>query len=401
LTATGETVSTPAPATPRVVESDDGVLAVAADAARAPLVALDVEASGMHAYRARVCTIQLAWDDARLVVVVDALAASIAPLSDLLGASGPTKIVHDVAFDARLFAESGLRLGRVHDTAIAARMLGRRATGLASLLGSELGLHVDKDLQHHDWRVRPLDDAMIVYLGEDVRHLEALHRALWSEVVETGIEEAVVEETDYRIACAVTAATQERPDVPAYLRMKGACRLGERELAALRVLVALREREAERRDVPAYDVAAHHTLLAMASSRPTTLGELGRIRGTSISSSSAAHSFFRDAVEALAAAGDTLPDDERLLVHPERPAPSVVRARRDRETRLLAWRRAEAARRSVDEQVVLPGHCVKVASSGEIASIDDLSRVPGIGAFRIRRDGEAMLGALLGDGSAA
>jgi len=397
--ATRETVlkSTSA-AKPRVVAVQDDLQSVVTDAARARFVAVDVEASGMHAYRARVCTVQLAWEDGGHIAVIDAVETSIAPLSDLLGARGPTKIVHDVAFDARLLADSGLELEGVHDTAIAARMLGRPATGLASLLDSELGLRIGKDMQHHDWRLRPLDDGMVAYLAQDVQHLEALHRSLWSEVVEKGIDEAVVEETRYRIACAIAAA-KHGPTVPAYLRVKGADRLGERELAALRALVTLREREAEVRDVSPHKVAAHELVLAIASARPATLGELERMRGVSISPET--RPFFENAVRALAEADDRVPDDERALIHPEPLPAGILQARREREKRLVAWRRAEARRRGVDEQVVLPGHCLKTATATEIATVEALATIPGIGAFRVRRDGEAIVAALTGDGARA
>ena len=61
-------------------------------------------------------------------------------------------------------------------------MLGRTATGLASLLGSELGIAVDKKLQHHDWTERPIQSHHLRYLADDVVYLEALADKLWNEV---------------------------------------------------------------------------------------------------------------------------------------------------------------------------------------------------------------------------
>src|SRR6185312_8592648 len=153
--------TTPVPPRSIVVEDDHRLRDVIAAAGAAERLAVDVEASGMFAYRARTCTLQLAWDGGEKVAVVDALATSIEPLRELLGDSGPVKIVHDVAFDARLLAESGIALGNVHDTAVAARMLSRAATGLATMLEVELGVRIAKTMQQHDWRVRPLDDKML------------------------------------------------------------------------------------------------------------------------------------------------------------------------------------------------------------------------------------------------
>src|SRR5437868_6040683 len=225
-------------ATPQLVSKASDLARVLEAASIAPRLAFDVEASGMHAYRARPCTAQIAWDGGRAVAVVDLLALPMSALSPLLGPAGPCKIIHDVAFDARLLTQADVAIGAVHDTSVAARMLGRTATGLASLLASELGLTIDKAMQRHDWRIRPIDPDMMAYLHEDVQHLEALERALWAQVEARGIEDAVIEETRYRVDCAVLAGRQ--PEAPTYLRLKGAERLLPRELAALRALFVVR-----------------------------------------------------------------------------------------------------------------------------------------------------------------
>ena len=352
----------------------------------------------MFAYRARPCTVQLAWDDGATVAVVDTLATSIGLLGELLGPGAPVKIVHDLAFDARLLAERGIELANVHDTAVMARMLSRAATGLATLLDLELGVHIGKTMQHHDWRIRPLDDEMLGYLAADVTHLEALERKLWTEASERGITDAVQEETRYRVASAVAAARS--PNVtPPYARVKGTGRLSERELAALRVVAERRECEAERRDVPPHKVASAEALIAIARARPTTLDELDRIRGLSTATPEG-RAFAAALLPALQSAADVIPEDERVYFEPPRISAVEARLRRQRETRLIAWRRAEAKRRGVDEQVVLPGHCLKDAVDRGAQSVDELSRVSGIGAFRVRDDGDAIVHALRGEAAA-
>jgi ribonuclease D len=379
----------------RVVTEDRELGDLARDAGQAERLAVDLEASGMFAYRASICTVQLAWQSAEHIAVVDTLTAQVAGLGRLLGVDGPTKIVHDVAFDARLLAEVGVELGNVHDTAIAAHMLGRAATGLASLLASELGVQIGKGMQHHDWRLRPLDAGMLTYLAADVAHLEALERVLWSEVTERGVEDEVLEETRYRLASAVAGARAPQGG-PAYARIKGAGKLPERDRAALRVLAELREQEAKRRDVPPYRVASNETLIALALARPASPAEVARMRGVA-NASPEARAFVDEVARGLAATGVTIPEEERALFErPQVPA-AAAKARREREVRLLAWRRAEAKRRGVDEQVVLPGHCAKDAVDGDIAGVEDLSHVRGIGAFRVQRDGEAIVRALRGE----
>ena len=293
------------PPTPLVVTRESELEAVIDEVARAPRVAIDLEASGMHAYRAEPCTVQIAWGQPPRVVVVDALATSIAPLGPLLSAGGPTKILHDCGFDARLLAERGIELGNVRDTSIAARMLSRVATGLAALLETELGVRVSKAMQQHDWRVRPLDPRMLEYLAADVVHLDALEEKIWGQVTALGIEEAVLEETRHRIASSVAAARAGAAPPP-YVRVKGASRLGARELAALRVLAELREREAERRDVPPHYVASADALIEAARARPAALEAFARIRGIGTSTQDG-RAFAAAAVAALQTAPDDIP----------------------------------------------------------------------------------------------
>jgi ribonuclease D len=251
-------------------------------------------------------------------------------------------------------------------------------------------------MQQHDWRVRPFDASMLSYLATDVAHLEALEETIWREVGAHGIEDEVLEETRYRLRSAATAARTPQT-APAYTRIKGIERYPERERAVLMILAELREREAQRRDVPPYRVASTEALVAAARARPATAAELARVRGFSLSSP-AARFFAEEVVGGIAAAGDSLPETERARFERPRLPDGVLRARREREVRLLAWRRAEAKRRGVDEQVILPGHCVKDAVEADPSDTDGLGRVPGIGAFRVERDGAAILHALRGEG---
>ncbi|MGD0677196.1 MAG: HRDC domain-containing protein [Polyangiaceae bacterium] len=380
-------------ATPQLVATCDEAADLAHTAGQAGEVALDIEASGMHGYRARACTLQLAWDGGRSIAIVDALATPITPLSSVLSAAGPMKIVHDVAFDARLLADAGVLLARVHDTAIAARLLGHTSIGLGSLLASELGVSIDKSLQLHDWRERPITADMMTYLSKDVACLEALEERLWSQVRARGIEEAVIEETNYRISCAFSA--QQQRNGPGYLRIRGADRLSVRELAVLRSVFDARERHAMMLDVPVYRVAPPEALLALSRSRPETPAQVLGIRG--LKAIPGAWEFAGAVLDAISHAGDTIPEDEWAILRPERPSAVLLNSRRAKKAKLLGWRRAQAAARGLDEQVVLPGHCLQGIVEADVSTLEDISRVPGIGAFRVELDGEAILSVLRGD----
>ncbi len=377
---------------PLLITREDELAKAAERLAQFPRVAFDLESNGMHAYRATACIIQLACDGD--VFVIDSMATSLAPLAALLSSEVTEKIVHDVAFDARILAEAGVRLANARDTSIAARMLTRPATGLAALLESELGVHIDKKMQQHDWAERPLTPAMVTYLAGDVLHLSALADRLFGEVVERGIADEVEEETRYRLAQAIGAAGTEDPRPP-YVRLKGIDRVPIDELPILRHLATIREQLSRELDVPPYKVLGPDVLFAIAKAKPETLDELSRIRGAM--GGRRARSIANDLLDAVTVGIEdgAIPDEDRVWFDKPRIPGPVVRARRAREQRLTKWRKEEAKRRGVDEQVILPGHCLQGLADIDEPSLEAIAHVPGIGAFRSARDGAALVEVLL------
>ena len=99
----------------------------------------------------------------------------------------------------------------------------------------------------------------------------------------------------------------------------------------------------------------------------------------------------------LAAVRDGLSSGEKPVRAPRKGTlgPEAAKDRKEREARLTAWRREEAKKRGVDEQVVLPGHCLKdIAALPGTPDASALAAVPGLGAFRVDRDGPAIARAL-------
>jgi len=361
---------------------------------KASAIALDVEGNGLFAYRTKLCTMQLAWmEGATLrIAIVDALAAPVAPLGPVLGKDGPLKILHDLAFDARILAESGVPLANAHDTTIFARFLGHEATGLARVLLRELGISLDKRLQLHDWSRRPLGVDEIEYLAGDVAHLIALHDKLRERAVEHDILEEVDVECRYRLDCAIASDDDPRP---AYARLKHASMLGPSERALLRRLFDVREELARRADVPPYRILPNERILALSRSAPRDARELFRSTANDLPQPE----LWMGAVGSGLTDGD-VPEPERRFF--ERRPVSAERAQKRRrlEGALTAWRRREAEARTVSEQVVLPGHCLASLvdlfleppdASAVDAAIDAIS---GIGARRAARYRAEWLGIL-------
>ena len=354
-------------------------------ARRAARIAFDSEGNGLHAYRCKLCVLQLAWHEADelIVAIVDPLDLDIAPLAELLGPSGPAKVIHDLTFDARMLHEAGMTVGNVRDTSVAARFLGEPSTGLAALVKAHFGIAMSKRLQEHDCAVRPFTPAHLDYLASDVSHLLALDELLSERACAADIEEEVHEECQYKL---LTASRPPKDQRPAWLRIKGAGKLDPEAQAILHSLVQQRSAIAERLDRPPFKIASNHLLLDIAKRRPRSESSLRRQFGRNRSAARWARHW--------AAAVRTGLDSEPPRDQPAAPGPTMskqqISTRKRLDTALNRWRRAEATDRGVDVQVILPGHCVSgvvaalaehAADAGAVANA--LERVEGLGRKRL------------------
>lgn len=376
-------------AEPLLLTTRDELLAALPRFAAAPRLALDCESNGMHAWRAKLCLLQLAVADGDVssdgVALVDTLAlGDLSALGDLLGPDGPVKILHDSGFDARLLRGAGVTLGNVVDTSVMARFLGCRETGLGTLLGQRFGVALDKSLQQHDWARRPLGAREVAYLAGDVADLGRLAAALEAEVAAKDIVDEVAEESAYalRSALADEGAT-------GYWRVKGVRELGAVGRAVARALWLVREAVAEAKDVPPGRVFSNASLVQLAKARPRTGADVRASGLLGAASGGGTAEAVAEAVAAAMAAGDIPADDRRWFVS-ER-APGDLALRRVRETVLQHWRAEEAVRRGVDLQVVLPGHCLADLTAAGARAVADLARIDGLGASRIARYGATIV----------
>jgi ribonuclease D len=350
-------------------------------------LALDLESNGLYAYRARPCVMQIGLADGE-ILLIDPLASDLAPLAAVLGPAGPVKILHDLAFDARLLAQENLPLGNVRDTLVAAHLLGYTSLGLATLAAARLNIQLSKGLQRHDWSERPLTEPQRGYLASDVQHLHALDASLFEDVERLGILDEVREETAYRLQSALAS----EPATPGHLRQSAIQGFAPPNQAALRRLFAVREVEAERRNVAPFRVCTSEWLVAVAAQLPSTEADLRRL-GPFPGGIEAGR--WVEAIRQGLADGARPPDEQEWLSRPPPPA-EERRVRRDREERLKGWRSREARRRGVSDQVVLPGHVVQHLTAHGPRSTEELLATPGFGAFRVERYGAELLQVIVG-----
>lgn len=360
--------------------------AVASRCREVDRLALDVEANGLHAFRAQLCVVQVAWREGAQMVaaIIDALALDLSPLAPAFGAGGPVKILHDLTFDVRMLAERGLEVDNVRDTSVQARLLGERSTGLANLVSSRLNIELKKGLQNHNWAERPFDDMQLKYLAGDVEHLHALDQRLQAEVYEAAIADEVEIETRYKLATAKQPPADGRP---MYTRVKGFSSLDPVAQAALRRLFDARDEVAEAQDVPAHKIAPPGVLIELAKRLPKRASEVERFCRRHREAGKHIHLWLDAVRQGREDGAPPALDVPTTKGHGLRP--EELTRRKILEKAMSGWRRDAARARRVVAQVIVPGHAMGPVVSALLQGDDGLAvrlaAIPGLGSWRAER----------------
>ncbi|MEZ5331902.1 MAG: HRDC domain-containing protein [Thermoanaerobaculia bacterium] len=343
-----------------------------------PAHALDSESNSGFVYDERLCLLQLRVGERNWLVDLPALPGgrrALDPIRPALESPRTVTWLHGGEFDVGcLKRDYDLALGGVWDSQQAATFLGWEKTGYAHAVERVCGVQVEKGYSRHDWGRRPIVPEALRYAVEDVLYLPRVCESLREEIRDADLEEELA------IAnAAVEEATWGggyEPD--GYLSLKGAARLPRSVLPVLKALFEWREETARRVDRPPGLVVGNRQLVDLARSAPSSVEELERL------------GLGRKLLERH---GRTI---ARLVAeaqrHPPEVPPPAPRQPRDprvaeREDALRSWRRAEARRREVPEQVVLPSAALRhLARHGA----GDLTAVPQLGAKRIGLYGERL-----------
>ncbi len=169
-----------------------GAQAAARKLEAAPELAVDVEADAMHAFRARLCFLQVGTDED--VFLFDTLQPGVEPvlLAPVMADPQRTKFFHAASGDLPYLAEAGVRVKGLFDTHRAATLLGWPKVGLADLARERLGVELPKEHQQSDFSLRPLPPGMRDYIANDVRYLVELGRQVREECRKADILEEVL-----------------------------------------------------------------------------------------------------------------------------------------------------------------------------------------------------------------
>ncbi len=351
----------------------------------ASLLAVDVEADAMHAFRARLCFVQVGTDTD--VFLFDTLSPGVdaRALKALFEDPARTKVFHAAGGDLQFLAEADVRVRGLLDTHRAATLLGWPKVGLADLARDLLGVTLAKEHQQSDFSLRPLPPGVRDYIADDVRYLSEIGRRVEQACVAADIQEEV------RLDCqrlAEEAASRPaiegfRPKLPRGGLSPKALKVGTaiaQELHRLRLLWA------EAANVPMGRMLSNAAIAAVATRPPTTLKELSRaqgVRGAVVREhGEEILAFIRDA-QAKAEKGELHVADEDT--GPRDPQ------RRKREDALKAFRAEKATARKVTPSVVLSNGLVSDLATTPPRTLEALALIPYFGEKRVQLYGAALL----------
>lgn len=307
----------------------------------APRLAIDTESNSLHAYQERVCLIQVS--TANEDVLIDPLSlADLSALAPLLASPAMEKVFHGAEYDvACLKRDFGFEIANLFDTRLALRTLGMQPSGLADVLAQEFGVTLDKRYQRADWAKRPLPAAQLEYARYDTHYLLPLRDRLVEALRLAGRWDEAREACDH-LACSVHPAGNGNPE--GFWGMTNARRLEPRQAAALRELYLWRDQTARQLDRPPFKVVGDGPLLELARMQPRDADEVQHVPGLTPRLAS------RYAEPILAAL-----ERARRAAPPRRPVSEpidpLVLGRYDL---LRRWRKAAAAERGVESDIVLP-----------------------------------------------
>lgn len=323
------------------VDDDAGLAAIVSRMNAASSIAFDTEANSMHAYRERVCLMQVTLpggEDA----VIDPLAVDPTPLAEPLGNASIVKIMHGADYDVlSLQRQYSMTIRNLFDTNIAARILQWSQRGLGALLEEHFGFHADKKMQRFDWGRRPLPRSAIEYARYDTHWLHALAEIQSEALAADRARHEVFEHACLRQAAVTPRLLTTGPDP---WRIKGFAKLPADVQARAAALVTLREDLAADIDQPLFKVMPNDVLLGLARDPP---GDPGAVSGMRRLHPRVRRSAGKRILSAIAA-GDAAGPPERPPA-PPRPAADVA-ARFDA---LRAWRKNTAQARGLEPDLVL------------------------------------------------
>lgn len=325
-----------------------------------PFLAVDTESNSLFAYQEQVCLIQFSIPT--VDYLVDPLALpDLSGLGPIFADSKTEKIFHAAEYDLIcLKRDFGFEFRSIFDTMAAARILGRTAVSLGSVLTEEFGLELDKRYQRANWGRRPLTAEMLAYARLDSHYLIQLRERMHTTLADAGLLELANE--DFERACQVTVPETNGNSENVWRLIKNQD-VSPQQAAVLQELVNYRSRKAQAADLPPFKILGNEVLLTTALACPATMRDLeesGALSGRNLQRHGRA--FLRAVQKGLASPPIHRPPrqrpDEKYLA---------------RIDKLKDWRKNQATARGVESDVILPREILEEIARTNPNNLDGLS----------------------------
>jgi ribonuclease D len=353
-----------------------------------PIVAVDTESNSLYAYQEQVCLIQFSIP--QVDYLVDPLALDdLTPLAPLFADPEIVKVFHAAEYDLLcLKRDFGFRFTNLFDTMVAARILGRQAVGLGSMLENEFGVHVDKRYQRANWGQRPLPPYLMEYARLDTHYLIQLRMRLITELEQKQLG-ALAQEDFARLVLAPLSSNHTEDEKNGLCwRISGAHDLTPGQAAVLLELCRYREQQARWLNRPLFKVISDSTLLTIAQLQPQGLTELQKVTGMKDHHIQRYGAGLLEAIRTGQKSGPLYPPK------PQRPNDALL----GRLEALRRWRKLTGEKMGVSSDVVLPRDLMHALAEQNPANSDDLAKVMCHVPWRVEHFGSQILNLLNGKG---
>nr|WP_321456834.1 ribonuclease D [uncultured Cohaesibacter sp.] len=243
-----------------------------------PYVTVDTEFLRETTYWPKLCLIQIASPEDAFLIDPLADGLDLAPFFELMANESVTKVFHAGRQDIEIIYHQGnLIPSPMFDSQVAAMVCGfGDSISYDQLVQRLTGTRLDKSHRYTDWSRRPLTEKQLTYALADVTHLRDVYHALRANLEEQNRNEWVQEE----MKILTSPDTYYTAPVDAWKRMKLRIRK-PREFAALKMLAAWRESEAQTRNVPRNRILKDEAIFELAVHQPKTAEALTALRSIS------------------------------------------------------------------------------------------------------------------------
>lgn len=346
-------------------------------------LAVDLESNSMYAYRESVCLIQISTPGQDFIL--DPLCnLDLSALGSLISDPKVEKIFHAAEYDLILMKRQyGWELQNLFDTMWAARILGYKRFGLASLLQDIFQIQLNKKYQKSNWCKRPLDPEQLVYAQHDTHFLFRLRAHLFRELQENDCLEEAAETFEQQTHIQLS---DNGFDPDSFWSINGARDLNKRQQAVLKALNIFRDQEACRRDKPLFKVLNDRTLVALAGKMPSDKRQLTKVPGMTNGQIRRYGSQILEVVKE--GANKPYP---KFPYHKHKRQPDDVVSRFET---LRQWRKKRAMRRGVESDVILSRTALWDIAHEYPKDIQELCKLKSIGSWRCQMYGDEILNVL-------